>query len=137
MIDLLKLAFKSRFFLFLIVGGINTVFGYGIFALFISVGLNYVIAALLGTICGILFNFKTTGSIVFKSHNNRLIIRFFAVYGLTYLINIAYLKIFILHYNVYLLQAIAVLPMAIISYFLNKQYVFSKPKIAVEEQAHD
>ncbi len=124
MLDLIKLAFKNQFFLFLIVGGINTVFGYCIFAFFIWIGLNYAIAALLGTICGILFNFKTTGTIVFKSKDNRLIFRFFAVYGIMYIINVAYLKIFIPYYNVYMLGAIAILPLAFLSYFLNKKFVF-------------
>ncbi len=116
---------KNQFFLFLVVGGINTVFGYCIFAIFIYIGFHYPLAALLGTICGVLFNFKTTGVIVFKSKNNKLIFKFFAVYGLTYIINIVYLKLFLYYIpNIYILQAIAVLPMALISYFLNKKFVF-------------
>ncbi|HBM16427.1 MAG TPA: polysaccharide biosynthesis protein GtrA [Lentisphaeria bacterium] len=124
MLNLIKLAFKNQFFLFLVVGGINTVFGYCIFALFIYIGLHYTLAVLFSTVIGILFNFKTYGSIVFKSHNNKLIFRFFAVYAITYIINVAYLKVFIPYCNVYILGAIAIIPLAIISYFLNKKFVF-------------
>lgn len=123
----IKLAFKNQFFLFIVVvGGINTLFGYGVFSLLIFIGLHYVFAVFLGTIIGILFNFKTTGCIVFKSKNNRLIIRFFAVYIITYIINVAYLSLFIPYCNVYLLGAISILPLALLSYFLNKHYVFTR-----------
>lgn len=124
MIDLMKLALKNQFFLFLVVGGINTLVGYGIFSLLIFLGLHYALAAFLSTVIGILFNFKTTGMIVFKSKNNKLIFRFLAVYGVTYIINVTYLKILIPYCNVYILGAISILPLALISYFLNKKFVF-------------
>lgn len=126
MIDLIKLALKNRFFLFLIVGGINTLFGYGIFSLFIFIGMHYALAAFLGTVCGILFNFKTTGIIVFKSKDNRLIFRFFGVYGIAYVINVVYLKILMPYSNAYILGAISILPLAFLSYFLNKKFVFER-----------
>ena len=77
-------------------GGVNTAFGYGVFALFILLNRHFrvcspeaelVLAPLISQICGILFNFKTTGTIVFRNRNNRLILRFFAVYSITYLLN--------------------------------------------------
>ena len=82
MMQLVELAFKNQFFLFLVVGGINTILGYAVFALLIYLGLHYALAVIIGTIVGILFNFKTTGGIVFKSKDNRLIFKFFAVYGI-------------------------------------------------------
>jgi putative flippase GtrA len=112
---------------FLVVGGLNTVFGYTIYSVFILLHLHYVLAALLGQICGILFNFKTTGTIVFKNKDNRLIFRFFAVYLVTYLITIGLLKIFD-NYNIGSLVAgaIIILPIAFLSFFLNKKFVFNK-----------
>ena len=112
---------------FLFVGGLNTVFGYTVYSIFILINLHYVLAALLGQICGILFNFKTTGSIVFKNKDNRLIFRFFAVYLVTYLITIGLLKIFDIH-NIGSLVAgaIIILPIAFLSFFLNKTFVFNK-----------
>jgi hypothetical protein len=39
-----------RFVIFLFVGGINTIFGYGIFALFIYLKLHYILASVVSTV---------------------------------------------------------------------------------------
>lgn len=114
-----------RFIKFLFVGGLNTLFGYGMFSLFIYLGLHFSVASLLSTILGVLFNFKTTGKLVFKSNNNRLIYRFIGVYTLLYLINVTFLKILQSTIpNLYYSGAILILPLAILSFLLNKKYVF-------------
>lgn len=110
---------------FLVVGGVNTIFGYAVFAGLILLHLHYVIAALLAQICGVLFNFKTTGTLVFKNKNNRLIFRFIGVYAFTYLLNIGLLKIFDIYGMKSLIAgAIILIPVALISYTLNKKLVF-------------
>ncbi|KRE75861.1 GtrA family protein [Paenibacillus sp. Soil750] len=118
---------KSKFVKFLVVGGINTVFGYSLFALFIYFNFHYAIATLCATVIGIFFNFKTIGSIVFKSKNNNLLFRFFIVYGFVYLLNI--LLMFLLNSlvndNHYVSGAMTVFPLAILSFLLNKKYVFN------------
>lgn len=119
-------------------GGLNTVFGFTVYSILILLHLHYVLAALLGQICGILFNFKTTGSIVFKNKDNRLIFRFFAVYLVTYLITIGLLKLFSI-YNIGSLVAGAmiILPIALLSFLLNKKFVFNrlqKEKVNHEEK---
>jgi putative flippase GtrA len=115
------------FFRFLVVGGINTIFGYGLFAFFIYLNLHYSIASLLSTIIGVLFNFKTTGKLVFKSSDNRLIVRFFAVYGMVYVLNVLFLKGFKwFGLNLYIAGAVLVLPLAVVSFLLNKWFVFKK-----------
>jgi putative flippase GtrA len=107
------------------VGAINTIFGYGAFALFILLGLHYVLAALLGQICGILFNFKTTGTIVFKNKNNRLIFRFFGVYLITYLLSIGSLRVFeIAGIGSLVAAAIMVLPVSFVGFLLQRRFVF-------------
>src|SRR5665647_2063048 len=111
------LRLDPRFIKFLFVGGLNTLFGYGMFALFIYFHLHYSIASLLATLLGVLFNFKTTGKLVFKSSDNRLIVRFFAVYGMVYLVNVLFLKGFSwFGLNYYIAGAILVLPLAALSY---------------------
>jgi len=114
-----------RFILFLIVGAVNTGFGYGVFALMIYLNVHYSLAALISTFLGILFNFKTTGVIVFRNHNNRLIFRFFLVYGITYLVGLLYLYI-TNQFGIsnYLAGAVWLLPGAAISYILMKTMVF-------------
>jgi putative flippase GtrA len=114
--------------LFLIVGGINTVFGYGMFALFIFIGLHYAIAYLFATVLGILFNFFATGRLVFRNYDNRLMLRFFMVYSIVYLCNVGILTIFkSFNVSMYIAGAILILPVAATSYLMMKRYVFGKP----------
>jgi len=115
------------FMRFLVVGGLNTAFGYGVFALFILLGIHYAIAALLGTVLGILFNFKTTGTLVFRSHDNTLVAKFFAVYGVTYIIGVLLLKAFkALGVHVLVTAAVTLLPMAALSFLLMRRFVFGR-----------
>ena len=123
---MLNQLWSNRFVRFIVIGVINTVFGYTIFATFLFLGFNYISAITFGTIIAILFNFKTIGRFVFNSQNHHtLIIRFFAVYGITYLFNLLGLSIFN-HYHIsnYIAGAILVLPAAIISFLLNRRFVF-------------
>jgi len=113
-----------RFFL---VSGINTIFGYGLFALLIFAGLPYPLALLVGSIAGILFNFKTTGVLVFKNSNNILIFRFFGVYGVTYIFNLGGLALFkALGFNMYWAGAIMLVPVGLLAFVLNKTFVFKE-----------
>jgi len=79
---------NHQFIRFLLVGVINTLFGYGVYAFLLLLGVHFTLAALLSTIFGVLFNFKSTGALVFKSNNNQLIIKFFVVYGILYFLNV-------------------------------------------------
>ncbi len=117
--------FSERFIRFLIVGVINTGFGYGLFALLIYVNFHYTLASLVSTILGVIFNFKTTGIIVFRNNNNNLIFRFFFVYGITYALGLIFLYITnMLNISNYAAWAVWLVPAAIISYFLQKVIVF-------------
>ncbi|MBQ2644221.1 GtrA family protein [bacterium] len=114
-----------KFIKFLFVGGLNTAFGYGVFAFFIFLKFHFAIASFLSTVLGILFNFKTTGIIVFKNHDNKLIFRFLGAYVIIYLLNILFLKIFkIMYVNMYLAGFILIFPMAVVSFILMKKFVF-------------
>lgn len=118
-----------RFLLFLLVGGVNTFFGYGIFALFIFCGMHYMIAALLSTIMGILFNFKSTGGIVFKNNDNGLIFKFFSVYAITFVLNVLLLKFALYsNFNIYIASFAITIPMAFVSYLLQRNLVFRRGK---------
>ncbi|GGI46226.1 hypothetical protein GCM10008018_16060 [Paenibacillus marchantiophytorum] len=126
-VDLFQNMVDNKFFKFLVIGGINTIFGYSLYALFIFFHLHYAVATLFSTIIGIFFNFKTIGSIVFKNKNNRLLLKFFIVYGIIYFLNITIMYFLnSLLMNQYFTGAITVLPLAILSFFLNKKYVFTQ-----------
>ena len=125
-ITLLKELWSIRLFRFLLVGGINTIFGYCVYSLMILLNVHYAYASLLSTIVGVVFNFFTTGKIVFNQNNPRLIFKFIAVYGITYLINLGFLKIMdLLHINMLIAGVVVVIPNATIAYWLNKKIVFT------------
>lgn len=110
---------------FLVVGGANTFFGYAVYSLFILLNIHYAIASLMSTMIGVVFNFFTTGRIVFKNKNVKLIFKFFLVYGITYLVNLFFLSKFdAAHFNMFAAGAIMVLPIAVLSFLLNKKLVF-------------
>lgn len=119
-----------RFIKFLFVGVLNTLFGYGVFALFNFLNFHYGLSTLLATIAGVLFNFKTTGIIVFKNGDNKLILNFIGVYTFMYFVAIVELKLFTLSSlnNMYLNYAIILLPNALLSYFLMKKLVYNSNK---------
>jgi putative flippase GtrA len=116
-----------RFVLFLLVGGLNTAFGYGAFALLYRLGLHYALAAALSTIAGVLFNFQTTGRIVFKNGDRSLLVRFVAVYVMTYFVNVGALRLAEgSHLGIVMTQAFLLLPMAALSYVLQRRFVFGR-----------
>ena len=117
---------KLQFVKFLLVGFINSIFGYGCFALFLYIGLHYTLAVLLATICGVIFNFKSTGTLVFGSYDNRRIFLFIRTYVIIYFINIAGIQAFsYIGIGPYIGGAILILPMALLGYILNKRFVFN------------
>jgi putative flippase GtrA len=112
---------------YLFIGGINTVFGYGVFAFFLFLGLHYSVAVLAATILGVAFNFQTYGKFVFKNHAQRLIIKFILVYIVIYLANILLLSLVdIFIDNLYLSGVVVILPIAYLGYILNRRFVWKK-----------
>ena len=120
-----------RLLRFFLVGGVNTVFGYGAYALFLLIGLHYVWAALLGTVAGVIFNFFTTGRLVFDRSTSGGLFRFVAVYAVMYLLNVAALWVLDrFGLNPYVSGLILILPMACVSYLLMRRFVFRSPRAA-------
>ena len=115
----------KKFINFIFVGMLNTLFGYLIFALFLFTGIHYSISVVLATVIGILFNFKTTGIIVFKSHDNGLLFKFILNYCITMLISIVLLYIAErLNLNLYIASFAVTVCMAVLSFCILKYYVF-------------
>jgi putative flippase GtrA len=126
---IVNIVFSFSLARFLFVSGLNTLFGYGLFALLIYMKIEYQTALLMSTILGVLFNFKTTGSIVFGNGNVKLIFRFIFVYAIIYIINLFGLKILISkNFNIYISMLILLTPMALLSFILNKKFVFHDKK---------
>ena len=114
----------EKFLKFLFVGFLNTAFSYFIYALFVTIGLKANLALFFQYIIGVLWNFKTTGTIVFQNKNNKLIFKFILSYIFTFLINSVLLAILNKFINDYLAQAILILPIALISFIILKKWVF-------------
>lgn len=113
------------FIRFLAVGFLNTVFGYMLFALLTWMGLSYPWAIGLSTIVGVLFNFQTTGRLVFGTTNKQRLIRFIGAYALIYVLNVGGVALLLgWGFNVYWAGALLLLPMAGISYFTLRVFVF-------------
>lgn len=120
-----------RLIRFFLVGGLNTLFGYGAFASLLFIGFHYAWAALLGTVAGVIFNFFTTGRLVFDRSTSGGLIRFVAVYALVYLLNVAALWAFErLGINPYVSGLILIVPMACLSYLLMRRFVFRGARVA-------
>lgn len=116
---------QRQIVLYGLIGVVNTAFSYACYAVFIFCGLHYALAVALATCLGVLFNFMTTGKIVFKNFNNHLIIKFVGVYTFLYFINVWFIKLMqTLSTNYYLTGFVAIFPLAVISFILNKYFVF-------------
>ena len=120
--------FKNiNFYKYLVIGSINTGFGYGVFALFLFLGWHYSVAVLFATVLGVMFNFQTYGKFVFNNHSQHLIVKFVLVYVVIYLINVSLLSLvdfFVA--DLYLSGAIVILPIAYLGYVLNRKFVWKK-----------
>lgn len=116
---------KRQLISFLLVGCLNTFFGYATFAFFLYLGVSYPFALLIATFFGIFFNFKTIGSFVFRDDNFKRLYRFICVYTFTCILNITLINFLVtVIANTYIAGFCVLAPMAIITFLLNKFFVF-------------
>jgi putative flippase GtrA len=118
---------RILFIKFIVVGGINTVFGYGVYWGLLQLDVHFAIAAFISTILGTIFNFFTIGRLVFKSKNNSFFYKFVFCVSFLYLIStggIAFIHNFDISYEV--AGLIIIIPRAAISFLLNKYWVFKE-----------
>jgi len=121
---------RSEALRFLLIGIINTVFYYSLFALLIYVNLDYRLAVLIATVVGVFFSFHNFGKYVFDNQNKSLIYRFIFNYILIYFFNIYIIGVMndILFFNFYISGFIALFPSTLMTYMLNKYFVFNKKR---------
>jgi len=116
---------NSQLLRFLMVGGLNTVVGYALFAAFIWAGLPYPVAIGLATVLGIAFNFQSTGRLVFGGAPLSQLGRFVAAYAVVYFINVGSVALLLrTGLGVYLANALVILPLALIAFVLQRRFVF-------------
>ncbi|MDR0732842.1 MAG: GtrA family protein [Dysgonamonadaceae bacterium] len=120
---------RNRMVKYVMVGIMNTVFGYAVYALLIWIGLHYTFATLGGTVLGILFNFKTYGILVFKNKSNTLFFKYIMVYGFLYLC--CNLWIFLFKktgIHPYISGACWLIPNTLMGFVLNNRFVYKNNK---------
>jgi putative flippase GtrA len=124
-----------RFVRFLLVGGLNTAVGYSIFAAFILLGASSTLALIGATVLGILFNFASTGRVVFGTGNVRLLPRFVLAYGAQFLLNwVALQALERAGLSPLLAQLLLLAPLAIITFLMMKTLVFgSRPSLSTSK----
>ena len=115
-----------RFVRFLFIGGVNTLVGYLIFAALILVGLPTPAAVVVGTILAVLFNFFSTGTVVFQNASGRLLPRFVGVYVAQMGLNIAAMAVLEkAGFHPLIGGALLLLPLAVFTYLAMRRFVFS------------
>ncbi len=116
---------QRPFMRFLLVGALNTGFAYGTYAVLLWLGLPYAWANLGSLVLGILFSFATQGRLVFGNADHRLLPRFVLCWLILYVINIGLITGLIrLGLNAYTAGAVALAPMAVGSFFVQRYIVF-------------
>ncbi|KUY94669.1 MULTISPECIES: GtrA family protein [Burkholderia] len=111
---------------FLVVGGLNTLVGYSLFAVLTYAGLAYPVAIGLATVGGVLFNFQSVGRLVFDGAPRSRFWRFVGVYCVIYLLNLGGVRLLLgLDANIYIANALTLLPLSVIAFILNRRFVFN------------
>ncbi|MDO8813397.1 MAG: GtrA family protein [Gallionella sp.] len=116
---------RNRLARFMLAGGINTLFGFVVYSTFIIAGVAVWFALLAGMLFGTIFNFFTTGGYAFRELSLSRFPRFVICHLFIYSINLMLIELVSTWLsNKILSQAILVFPMAMLSYFLMKRFVF-------------
>jgi putative flippase GtrA len=114
-----------QFARFLVVGAINTLFAYAVYAAGLFLGLNYAAANLVALVLGILVSFRTQARLVFRSHDDRRVVHFVVAWVVIYLCNIAMIRFFLsLGLDAYGAGFLALPFTAVLSFVIQKQFVF-------------
>lgn len=111
-------------------GIVNTLFGYGVYALLLMLGVWMFAAQLTAHVLGVAFNYSSYSRHVFRdSHASKL--RFVLSYGFNYLLSLASLAAAAqLIHSPYLAGAVAVMFVSLVNYFVLKNLVFVRRSIA-------
>jgi putative flippase GtrA len=110
---------------FVVTGGVNTAFGYGIYASCIDLCAGYAIASGVSIVCGVLFSYKTTSAMVFGRGYRGSLARYIGSYVIVYAFSVLILKTMdALGINAYLAGVLTAPPCAVLSFALLKLFVF-------------
>jgi putative flippase GtrA len=111
---------------FVVAGGLNTLFGFVVYAAIILLGAPTWAALLVGMLAGTVFNFFTIGGYAFRQLSMRRFPLFVACYLCVYAVNLALIGWLAPRAGGPLAgQALALVPMALLSYVLMSRVAFA------------
>jgi putative flippase GtrA len=106
-------------------GIVNTAFGYGLYALFVAIGLNMYLAQAVGHVLGMVFNYFTYSRHAFHDAEASKL-RFVLSYAANYLLGLASLWAAAQAIaSPYLAGLVAVLFVSLVNYFVLRHWVFT------------
>ena len=114
----------SQMIRFGLVGVVKTLAAYAVFALLLWCGMHYAVATLLGGLFGMFVGFRLTGRYVFKNSDSRRWVRFALVFAMMYALNLGVQTLLRPHLNPYYAGAFATAVCFLVSFFLNRCFVF-------------
>ncbi|WGS19151.1 MULTISPECIES: GtrA family protein [unclassified Bradyrhizobium] len=118
-----------NFVKFVLVGIVNTAFGYALFALFYLLLGSHQLAITLATPCGAVFNFHSTGRLVFRNRRLSALLPFVAGCAAVWLVNILLLhELTALAISPLAGQLLALPLLALLSYVVNRYLVFGRSR---------
>ena len=126
----IKKLFQKQEIRFLFVGVLNTIVGYGLYAVFLFFQIHYLVANTLSTLLGVLHSYLWNRYFTFKSKEKagKEIVKFASVYFLSYFIGTLTLFGFknILHMSPYIAGLLNLAITTFISYFGHKYFSFRR-----------
>lgn len=119
----------GRLWRFYKIGLVNTLFGYGIYALLLSAGLNMYAAQIIGHVVGVIFNYFSYSLHVFRAAPASKL-RFLFSYALNYIVSLASLALATtILSSPYLAGLLAMAITSVINFIILRRYVFTSDRV--------
>lgn len=128
LVELMPRMLGWRLVRFLVVGLLNTIFGYALYLVGIFLGAAPGVALAVATIIGAVFNYFSTGSLVFANSGVRRLPLFLAAYLVIYLGNVAALHALISAGSSASLAQGILLPLVAASSFIIFKFLIFRPE---------
>jgi putative flippase GtrA len=130
LVTLIKTLFTRKEIRFLFVGGVNTVVGYGAYAICLLLGLHYALAQLISTVIGATNSYMWNKYFTFRQSKKsaKEVVRFVSVYAVSYALNYGLLKLMIdvVGLNEYIAGAIGLVVTTLVSWFGHNYFSFKR-----------
>lgn len=134
---LLKI-WRKQEFRFLFVGGLNTLFGYGLYAILLFLNINYLVANTISTVLGVGHSYLWNRFFTFKSKEKagKELLKFISVYIISYILGTITLFTFksVLNISPYIAGLLNLVITTLISWFGHKNFSFNNEKKDLKTQ---